>query len=142
LPTVLLKDRIKADRITAMKSGDKARKAILDYILGIVQTQEKAPGANPDIDPTEAVILSYIKSVKAEIAQGSPKSAEYEAEIAILSEYLPKPLEGPELETEIQAITATGITKKGLIIKALKEKHGARVDGKAVGDLLSKLGYQ
>jgi uncharacterized protein YqeY len=137
-----LKDRIKADRIAAMKSGDKARKAILDYILGIVQTQEKASGADPNADPTEAVMLSYIKSVKAEIAGGSPKSAEFEAEIAILAEYLPQPLVGEELRSEIQAIVDTGVTKKGLIIKALKEKHGARVDGKATGDLLGQLGYQ
>lgn len=139
---MLLKDRIKADRIGAMKSGDKARKAILDYILGIVQTQEKASGANPDADPTEAVILSYIKSVKAEIAGGSPKAAEYEAEIAILKEYLPQPLEGSELEAEIQAIADQGVTSKGLIIKALKEKFGARVDGKSVGERLSALGYK
>jgi uncharacterized protein YqeY len=138
----MLKDRIAADRIAAMKSGDKPRKAILDYILGIVQTQSKAPGVAADYDPTEAVILSYIKSAKQEIASGSPKAAEFEAELAILAEYLPQPLVGEELRREIALIADSGVTKKGLIIKALKEKHGARVDGKATGELLSELGFQ
>jgi uncharacterized protein YqeY len=137
-----LKDRIKADRIEAMRSGDKPRKAILDYILGIVQTSEKSAGMVPGVDPSESVILSYLKSARAEIAAESPKADEYAAEIAILSEYLPQPLVGAELDAEIHAIAETGVMAKGLIIKALKAKHGARVDGKQVGEILTGLGYK
>ncbi|MGB9691063.1 MAG: GatB/YqeY domain-containing protein [Candidatus Sumerlaeaceae bacterium] len=139
-----IKSQIQRDRIAAMKAGESARKATLDYILGEIQKKEKDPNAKGDI--AAAVISAYIKSLREFIEQHQASKpevcAQYAAEITMLQEYLPRQLSEDELRAEIQALRAAGLDKKGLIMKALKEKHGAAVDGKLAAALLDALGIR
>jgi len=139
-----IKAQIQRDRIEAMKKGDAARKATLDYILGEIQKKEKDPQAKGDL--AVAVISAYIKSLREFIEVHKDSRPEvcgcYEAEIAMLQGYLPRQLSEAELRAEIEALRASGLDKKGLIMKALKEKHGAAVDGKAAAALLDSLGIR
>ncbi|MCX7718724.1 MAG: GatB/YqeY domain-containing protein [Candidatus Sumerlaeaceae bacterium] len=139
-----IKAQIQKDRIEALKTGDAPRKAVLDYLLGEIQKKEKDPAAKGDI--AAAVVAAYIKSLREFIAQhGSERPAEaqrYEAEIALVEHYLPKALTADELRAEIEVLRAAGTDKKGLIMKALKEKHGAAVDGKAAATLLDEMGIK
>jgi uncharacterized protein YqeY len=139
-----IKAQIQRDRIEALKKGDAARKATLDYILGEIQKKEKDPQAKGDL--AVAVISAYIKSLREFIEVHKDSRPEvcsrYEAEIAMLQGYLPRQLSEAELRAEIEALRASGIDKKGLIMKALKEKHGAAVDGKAAAALLDSMGIR
>ena len=139
-----IKAQIQSDRIAAMKAGETERKATLDYILGEIQKKEKDPHTKADI--AAAVISAYIKSLREFIElhkQDRPEvCAKYETEIAMLLEYLPRQLSEEELIREIQSLVAGGTGKKGLIMKVLKEKHGAAVDGRMAATLLDRMGIR
>jgi len=139
-----IKAQIQRDRIEAMKTGQSEKKATLDYILGEIQKKEKDPSAKGDI--AASVIAAYIKSLREFIEQHKADKpeicAKYEAEIAMLQAYLPRQLSEAELRAEIEALRATGLDKKGLIMKALKEKHGTAVDGKMAATLLDQMGIK
>jgi len=139
-----IKAQIQRDRIAAMKAGERDRKATLDYILGEIQKKEKDPSAKGDV--AVSVISAYIKSLREFIeTHGATRPevcAKYEAEIALLQAYLPRQLSEEELRAEIEALRAEGVDKKGLIMKALKEKHGGAVDGRLAAALLDAMGIR
>lgn len=126
-----MKDRIKKDRIEAMKSRDAVRKNLLDYILGQIETKEKSQNAKGDI--AIAVIKSYVSSV-TEVMNSGNVSDEYktqvERELQILSSYLPKEVSEEEVKAVIQSAVTAGANKKGIIMKAITEKFGAAADMK------------
>ena len=64
-----------------------------------------------------------------------------EAEIKIISEYLPKQLTLQELEAQIKEIIAElgAGANLGAVMKAAKEKIGAKSDGKSISDCAKKL---
>lgn len=139
-----IKTQIQKDRIEALKLGQTQRKATLDYILGEIQKKEKDPNAKGDV--AVAVIKAYIKSLRGFIDAHRSERPEvcrqYEEEIELLTNYLPRQLSEAELRAEIEALRASGVEKKGLIIKALKEKHGAAVDGKLASEILDSMGIR
>lgn len=139
-----IKAQIQKDRIEALKAGQPERKATLDYILGEIQKKEKDPSAKGDF--AAAVISAYIKSLREFIEQHSashPAQAEkFRAEISLLEAYLPKQLTEDELRAEIGAMAAAGEARKGTIMKALKEKHGAAADGKRAAAILDEMGIK
>mgnify|MGYP001358195717 CR=1 FL=1 len=139
-----IKAHIQKDRIEAMKAGQLERKATLDYVLGEIQKKEKDPGAKGDI--ATAVISSYLKSLRELIAQvGTERpeqAAKYQAEVDLLMAYLPKQLSDDEIRAEAEAIRATGEERKGVVMKALKEKHGAALDGRRAIAVLEAMGFK
>ncbi|AXA34895.1 MAG: hypothetical protein D6691_12665 [Candidatus Hydrogenedentota bacterium] len=139
-----IKTQIQKDRIEALKLGQTQRKATLDYILGEIQKKEKDPNAKGDV--AVAVIKAYIKSLRefidAHRSERPEVCRQYEEEIELLTNYLPRQLSEAELRAEIEALRASGVEKKGLIIKALKEKHGAAVDGKLASEILDSMGIR
>lgn len=142
--TAELRDRIAADRMAAMKSGDKERKATLDYILGEIQRKEKDPVAKGDI--ATATIQAYLKSLREFISQhGATNPAQvsqFEKEIGLLEPYLPRQLSDDEIRAAVQEEQAAGNSAKGFIMKALKAKHGAALDGRRATQILDDLGIK
>lgn len=139
-----LKEQIQKDRIAAMKNRDSLRKNVLDYILGQVQTREKDPKESGDI--TTAVIVAYLKSLKDFIEQHGETRKEqadaYRAEISVLEEYLPKQLTVEDIKAEVNVLQDSGVTVKGLIMKNLKEKFGAALDGRLAAKTLDEMGVK
>lgn len=139
-----IKAQIQKDRIEAMKAGQGERKATLDYVLGEIQKKEKDPEAKGDI--ATAVISSYLKSLRELIAQHGAErpeqAARYQAEVDLLTAYLPRQLSDDEIRAEAEAIRATGEERKGMVMKALKEKHGAALDGRRAMTLLEAMGFK
>lgn len=137
-----IKEQIQKDRIAAMKSRESDRKAVLDYVLGEIQKKEKDPSAKGDFGI--AVIAAYTKSLREFIDQHAEvrpeEAAKYAREIEVLSAYMPKQLSTDELKAAIGEIQASGESRKGMIMKQLKEKHGAAVDGKLAMTLLDQMG--
>lgn len=127
-----IKERIQKDRIAALKSGDRELKGLLDYILGELQKAEKDPSAKGDRDT--AVIQAYIKSQRDNIKEYSvskPEEAQrLQKEIDTLMTYLPTQLTDDEIRAEIKTLIEQGTTSRGLIMAALKQKHGAALDGR------------
>ena len=56
--------------------------------------------------------------------------------------YLPKQLSDDEIRSAITEIQSGGESRKGMIMKALKEKHGAALDGRRATTLLDEMGIK
>lgn len=140
-----IKAQIQQDRIAALKGGRSDEKATLDYVLGEIQKKEKDPAAKGDL--ATSVITAYLKSLRDFIDQHGgdrpEQAAQYRAEIDLLSRYLPRQLSDDEIRAEADAIrSSTGEDRKGMVMKTLKEKHGAALDGRRAMQLLDTMGFR
>src|SRR5271167_3911366 len=118
-----------------MKSGDKLRMMALRSVLSEISRLEK------DVrrDPNDAEILQIIKRERAkreESLEFARKAArqdlidQNETEAKILDSYLPATASADDVRAEIAAAIAAGATQIGPVMKALRDKFGAGVDGK------------
>jgi uncharacterized protein len=138
--------RLRSDIIVAMKAKDRARATVLRTNDAAIQ--RAALDGNVPID--DALVVSTLrKAVKtltaanAEFARGGRADliAANEAEIAILAAYLPRSLDGAELDSLLgEAIQATGATSKrdlGKVMGLLKQHPRAgEIDLGAAGKAL------
>ena len=136
---------LREDLTAAVKTSMLARTKDRTDALRLIQAKlkdtdiaarPKGIDAIPD-DEILAMMRSMIKSRRDSVVlyrQGGREelAAKEEAEIAIISEFLPQTLEGEALTAAIaEAIAATGATSAkdmGKVVGALKAKHGAALD--------------
>jgi len=123
-----------------MKSGDKLRMMALRGVLSEMSRLEK------DIrrEPNDAEILQIIKRERAkreetlEFARKAARQdiiAQNETEAKILESYLPAATSPDDVRAEIQNAIAAGASQMGPIMKALRDKFGASLDGKVASEL-------
>ena len=135
-----MKQKIQDDLKAAMKSGDKLRMMTLRSVLSEMSRLEK------DVrrDPTDAEILQIIKRERAkreeslEFARKANRQDlidENETESKILQSYLPATASADEVRAEIQSAVAAGAVQMGPLMKALRDKFGAGLDGKLASEL-------
>ena len=136
-----LREKLTAAVKEAMLARDAERTSALRMIQAKLKDADIAarPKGVTQISDEEvqALLRSMIKSRRESAAlyrQGGREelAAKEEAEIAIISEFLPQTLEGDALTAAIaEAIAATGATTAkdmGKVVGALKAKHGAALD--------------
>jgi uncharacterized protein len=135
-----MKQKIQDDLKAAMKSGDKLRMMALRGVLSEMSRLEK------DIrrEPNDAEILQIIKRERAkreETLEFARKAArkdiieQNETEAKILESYLPATTSPDDVRAEIQSAIAAGASQMGPIMKALRDKFGASLDGKVASEL-------
>jgi uncharacterized protein YqeY len=135
-----VKAKIQDDLKAAMKSGDKLRMMALRGVLSEMSRLEK------DIrrEPNDAEILQIIKRERAkreetlEFARKAARQdiiAQNETEAKILESYLPAATSPDDVRAEIQNAIAAGASQMGPIMKALRDKFGASLDGKVASEL-------
>jgi uncharacterized protein YqeY len=137
----VVKQKIQDDLKAAMKSGDKLRMMALRSVLSEMSRLEK------DVrrDPNDAEILQIIKRERAkreeslEFARKANRQDlidENETESKILQSYLPATASADEVRAEIHsAIAAGAAVQMGPLMKALRDKFGAGLDGKLASEL-------
>jgi uncharacterized protein YqeY len=137
-----LKARIQEDMKSAMRAGEKDKLANIRMVMAAIKQRE----VDERIELNDAQVLSVIdKMVKqrresiTQFAAGGRADlvAKEEAELRLLSAYLPAPLTDTELDALIsEAVTATGaasIKDMGKVMAAIKAKAAGRADMGAVG---------
>lgn len=128
---------------TAMKSGDKVSLRTLRMVTAAIKQVE----VDKRIELDDAAVLSLLqKEIKnrreaieeAKKASRPDLAADSEAEIAVLTAFLPKGLSADELKALVQAAIAetgaAGPADMGKVMKVLMP----RVAGKAAGDDVSR----
>ena len=145
-----LKQQINDQVKQAMKGGDKARLKVLRMLTAAIKQKEIDERIELDDAEVLAVIDKQVKQRRESIEQytagGRPELAEAEqAEIDILSDFLPEQLSEEELEAMIvAAIAATGaesMADMGKVMGQLKPRVQGRADMKQVSAAVrSKLG--
>ena len=141
-----LLDKISKDLTGAQKKGDKIRLSTLRMIksdLKYKQIEKNSPLTEEDeIGVLASAVKKHKDSIEQfKIAQRTDLVEQEEAELDIISEYLPKQLSEEELASLIdQAMQESGAVSKtdlGKVMKVLMPKVKGRVDGKLVNSLVT-----
>lgn len=138
-------DEVRAQMVTAMKSGDKERKETLSMLLAALKN--KAIDKREELTEAEEfeVVKKEIKQTK-ETLELAPKDrtdiiGQCEKRLAVLKEFAPEEMSGEAIREVINGVLQElGITEpaakdKGKIMKELMPK----VKGKADGALVNKI---
>ena len=140
-----LKDRLRADLTSAMKSRDELRSATLRMVLTSVTNAEVAGKQARDLTDDEVVaVLTSEGKKRREAAEafrsaGRAASAERErAEAAVIADYLPPQLDEAEIASLVtRAIEQTGAAGEGMramgkVMGVLQPQVRGRADGGVV----------
>ena len=146
----MLFDQVSKDIVAAMKAKDKVRLEALRNIKKVFIEAKTAPGANDTLD--NAVALKILQKLAK---QGNDSAALYKsqnredlaeaelAQVAVIENYLPKPLSLEEIETAVKDIIsqtgATSIKDIGKVMGASNKQLAGRADGKTISDIVKKL---
>ena len=137
-------DRISAELTAAMRVRDSVRLGTLRMAKAALMNREVERGRGLEDAESLQVIAALIKQRRDSIEQfraggREDLASKEEAELAVLEEYMPPPMDAAELERVVtQAITETnGASPKdmGRVMKAaMAIIAGRNVDGKALSE--------
>jgi len=136
-----LKERVQEDMKAAMKARDTARLSAIRLLMDAVKQKEVDERIELDDAQVTAVVDKMIKQRKDSIAQFGQAGRQdlvdkEQAEVDVLSAYLPRQASADEVAAEIEAaISATaaaGPQDMGKVMGVLKSKLAGRTDLSAV----------
>lgn len=142
-----LRDRIQTDVTAAMRSGDSLRRDVLRMAQNAVYAVEKRERREPTDDDVAAILTREVKTRRESIdafrkGDREDLAAKEEAEIAILTDYLPEQLDDAAIQALVaEAVAATGaanVRDLGKVMGWLAPKTRARADGKRVSELVAQ----
>jgi uncharacterized protein YqeY len=147
----MIRDDIKAATITAMKAKDKDRTATLRQISAKIKDrdiEERTSGKDIDDDALVTSVLQKMAKQRRESIEmyesgGRQELADKEkAELAVIEEFLPQMMSEAETKAAIEAIKAetgaSSVADMGKVMAALKERHGAVLDGRLASGLVKQ----
>lgn len=146
-----LKERLQADVVAHMKSGNRTALTTVRNVLGEIETREKSGKAPVALDDAQLTSLLQKEASKrretAEIYSQAGEAERASAEIAeaeVIEAYLPKPLTRHEVEAIVDEViadltavgTEPGMRQMGQVMKPVTAKVAGRYDGKAVSEIV------
>jgi uncharacterized protein YqeY len=148
---VTLKDQLNEDLKTAMRSGDETRKSVIRLLRSAILNAEKSGIREPIVLDDDGVITVLSRQAKQRrdsieaFRQGGRQDLvlKEEAELEIISEYLPKQMTEEEVRSlainAIKDVVASGPKEMGKVMASLMPKIKGRVDGKIVREIVTDL---
>ena len=146
-----LKDQLNEDLKTAMRSGDETRKSVIRLLRSAILNAEKSGIREPIVLDDDGVITVLSRQAKQRrdsieaFRQGGRQDLvlKEEAELEIISEYLPKQMTEEEVRSlainAIKDVVASGPKEMGKVMASLMPKIKGRVDGKIVREIVTDL---
>ena len=140
-----MKQKLRDELTAAMKSGDKTRTMVLRGVLAEISRYEVEKDIRREAD--EAAVVQILKREKArreetlEFARKGNRQdlvEQNEAELKIIEGYLPAGVSEDELRATVKEAIASGAGQIGALMKALRDKFGARLDGKLASDIVKQ----
>ena len=142
-----LKDRLNDDLKDAMRSRDALRRNTIRLLLSAIGYEEIARRGDLDDDAVTQVLTKQAQqrrdSIEAYTKGGrSDLVAQEEAELAIVSEYLPSPLSAEEIGAIVDAAIAdagaSGPQDMGKVMSRVMPQVRGRADGRQVSALVNQ----
>ncbi len=134
MPT--LKEKVSQEIIAAMKAKDKVRLNVLRFLKKLFIENDTSGKAQPELD----IVISHAKKIKDSLSlfpEGSVQVQEAQAELVILADYLPQPLNEAEVVSLIDSIkNSLDNPNMGAIMKELSPQIKGRFDGKEASQLV------
>lgn len=148
--TMALFEQVSNDIKEAMKARDKVRLETLRNIKKVFLEAKTAPGANDNLDDADALkLLSKLakqgkESAATFTAQGRQDLADAElAQVAVIEEYLPKPLTEAEIEAAVKEIIAEtgaqGMKDMGRVMGTATKRMAGCADGGVISAIVKRL---
>lgn len=148
-----LLEKIRADYIAARKAAiaDKSQSekvALLSTLVGEVTRVGKDAGNRETTDAeTLAVVKKFVKNAeqtRADLEKFGRDTGSIQAEVAVLTSYLPAALPVAEVEKAVEEIVAGLEDPKaksaiGAVNKALKERFGDAFDGSSMVPIVKRI---
>ena len=146
----MLFEQVSKDIIAAMKAKDAVRRDALRNVKKVFLEAKTAPGANDELSDADAMkILQKLAKQGREAAeifvqQGRQDLADAElAQVAVYTDYLPKPMSAEELCEAVKASIAelgvTSVKEMGKVMGVATKKLAGKADGRAVSECVKKL---
>ena len=143
-------DQISEDIQSAMRARDKVRLETLRNIKKVFLEAKTAPGANDTLDDDAAlkILQKLAKQGKESAAtfnqQNRADLADHELEqVAVIEEYLPKPMTEEEVELAIKAIIeqtgATSMKEMGKVMGIASKQLAGKAEGGTISQIVKKL---
>ncbi len=143
----LFKD-ISKEVITALKAGDKIKTGTLRFLLAAIKSYEidaYPPGSTTSLTDEEVikVIQKQVKTHKESIAayakgNRADLKLKEEAELAILSTYLPPQLTAAQIREIVHNVTASGMTTFGQVMGVVMKELKGKADGAQVKQIVQE----
>lgn len=143
-------EQVSSDIRTAMKARDKVRLEALRNIKKYFIEAKTAPGANDTLEDAAALkILQKLAKQGEESADTYAKAKRQDladaelAQVAVIKEYLPKPLSEEEITAQVKAIIAqTGaqsMKDMGKVMGQATKQMAGKADGKVISTIVRQL---
>lgn len=143
-------DQVSSDIRTAMKARDKVRLEALRNIKKYFIEAKTAPGANDTLEDAAALkILQKLAKQGEESADTYAKANRQEladaelAQVAVIKEYLPKPLSEEEITAQVKDIIAQtgaqGMKDMGKVMGQATKQMAGKADGKVISTIVRQL---
>lgn len=144
-----MSEDVRQAMISALKAGVKERKATLSMLLQALEKKKKDKLGQPLTEAEEVeVVVKMSKQIKESLdscpADRTELIKKLQAELAVVSEYMPKQMDVDEIRSTIEGVlTELGLLghasakDKGAIMKALMPLTKGKADGKLVNQLLA-----
>lgn len=134
-----LLQRIKSDQVQARKNRDKPVADALTTLLG-----EASPSGTESVtdEQVQKVVEKFVKNLQQmiELTTDAQKQYNMENEIALYKQYLPKQIEGFELEElVVNLITYDHCDNIGKVMKALNDNYKGQFNGKEASMIAKRL---
>ena len=135
----MLLDRIRADRLAAMKARDELKRNLLGTLLAAATKDAKAPG-DAEVARTIRAFLKSLDETAGLLEARGMDAGPQRAERAILEAYLPRALPEDELRASVDEVVA-GLPERspktmGQVMATLKTRHGEALDAKRASALV------
>ena len=155
-----LKDQLNADLRDAMRAGDATRKSTLRMLITAVRNAEIPPERDDsstaqgpqrlalDDEAVRDVVRKEVKQRRDSIdvyqkANRADLAAKEEAEVVVLSAYLPQQMSRAEIEAAARAVIervgASGPADKGKVMPAVMAELRGRAEGREINAVVSEL---
>ncbi len=145
-----LEERLLNEMKESLKKGDKLKLSVIRLARAAIKNKELEIGKKLSHDEVIGVLSSLVKRHKEAIEQYKNGGREdlarkEESELAVLREYLPKPLEEKELfvivEETIKEVQAESKADFGKVMGLIMSRVKGRADGRIVKEaVLKRLG--
>lgn len=143
-----LQNRLQQDMQAAIRERDELRRDTLRMVVSAAYNAQKQAGRELTDDEVISVLTREVKtrreSVEAYTSGGrADAAAKEQAEIAIISAYLPEQIGAEELAqlvaTAVEESGATSVRDVGKVMAVLMPRVRGRADGKQVSALVAQV---
>lgn len=148
MSNMTLKEKLRADRDDAMRSGDAQRRDILRMVIAAIKQTEVDSRQELDDAGVQDVLRKQIKQRQESIADftkaGRPQDVEQEsAEIVVIQSYLPQMMSREEIErlvrTVVEELGVTDAKGTGQVMARLMPQVKGKADGRLVNEVVRDL---